>query len=163
LRRITPSESPHCPRDKHINYIATPKWFRTLLRITKNKAQGLSYQFSIFLTANMPTKKSNLAAYQNISPDSGFPIVIHPHFNPKIKDHVPDELLRKEITPPKDRAFFADPEKNALFSVGKPVDLTEQLGPSWKEHNYRSSMRSNWMNLQLWLMREELFSFVIRT
>ncbi|PMD63500.1 TauD-domain-containing protein [Hyaloscypha bicolor E] len=76
----------------------------------------------------MPTKKSNLAAYQNISPGSGFPIVMHPHFNPNIKDHVPDELLRKEITPPKDRAFFADPEKIALFSVAKPVDLTESIG-----------------------------------
>ncbi|KAH8802257.1 alpha-ketoglutarate-dependent sulfonate dioxygenase [Hyaloscypha sp. PMI_1271] len=76
----------------------------------------------------MPTKKSNLAAYQNISPDSGFPVVIHPHFNPNIKDHVPDEPLRIEITPPKDRAFFADPEKIALFSVAKPVDLTESIG-----------------------------------
>lgn len=76
----------------------------------------------------MPTKKSNLAAYKNISPDSGFPIVIHPHFNPNIKDHVPDEPLREEITPPKDRAFFADTEKKALFSVAKAVDLTESIG-----------------------------------
>ncbi|PMD15047.1 TauD-domain-containing protein [Hyaloscypha hepaticicola] len=35
----------------------------------------------------MPTQNSNLTAYKNISPDSGFPIVIHPHFNPNIKDH----------------------------------------------------------------------------
>jgi hypothetical protein len=76
----------------------------------------------------MPTKKSNLAAYKNISPDSGFPIVIHPHFNSNIKYHVPDEPLREEITPPKDRAFFADLEKKALFSVAKAVDLTESIG-----------------------------------
>jgi len=76
----------------------------------------------------MPLKRSNLAAYKNISPDSGYPIVIHPHFNPNIKDHIPDEPIRAEISPPKDRAFFADPEKKALFSVAKPVDLTESLG-----------------------------------
>jgi len=70
----------------------------------------------------------NLAAYEHISPDSGFPITLHPKFNPKIKDHVPDEPIRAEVEPPKDRAFFADPEKKSLFSVANPVDLTESIG-----------------------------------
>jgi sulfonate dioxygenase len=71
---------------------------------------------------------SRLAAYQNISPDSGYPTTLHPHFNPNIKNHVPDEPPRTEIQPPKDRAFFADPEKKALFAVAKPADLTESIG-----------------------------------
>jgi hypothetical protein len=58
---------------------------------------------------------SRLAAYQNISPDSGYPTILHPLFNPNIKNHVPDEPPRTEIQPPKDRAFFADPEKKALL------------------------------------------------
>jgi sulfonate dioxygenase len=72
--------------------------------------------------------KLNLGAYQNISPDSGFPITLHPKFNPNIREHVPDEEIRKGIEVPKDRAFFADPEKKSLFAVAKPVDLTESLG-----------------------------------
>jgi hypothetical protein len=71
---------------------------------------------------------SRLAAYRNISPDSGYPTTLHPLFNPNIKNHVPDEPPRTEIQPPKDRAFFADPEKKALFAVAKPVDLTESIG-----------------------------------
>ena len=30
--------------------------------------------------------------------------------------------------PPKDRAFFADPDKKALFAVAKASDLTESIG-----------------------------------
>ncbi|OQE40326.1 hypothetical protein PENCOP_c006G01608 [Penicillium coprophilum] len=71
---------------------------------------------------------ANLEARKHISPDSGFPITIHPHFNEKIKSHVPPDPLREPFTPPKDRAFFADPEKKALFSVAKQVDLTESIG-----------------------------------
>lgn len=71
---------------------------------------------------------AHLAARQNVSPDSGFPVTLHPAFNPKIKDHVPPEALRKEIQPEKDRAFFADPEKKALLSAAKRVDLTESIG-----------------------------------
>ncbi|RQM05688.1 hypothetical protein DH86_00003764, partial [Scytalidium sp. 3C] len=49
-------------------------------------------------------------------------------FNPRIRDHVPSDPPHapKEVT--KDRAFFADPEKKALFSVAKRVDLTESVG-----------------------------------
>ncbi|CZR68911.1 uncharacterized protein PAC_18812 [Phialocephala subalpina] len=75
-----------------------------------------------------PQPKDSLEAYKHISPDSGFPTIIHPHFNPKIAAHIPPDPLREEIIPPKDRAFFADPEKKALFSVAKPVDLTESIG-----------------------------------
>src|ERR1700712_3857147 len=75
-----------------------------------------------------PNPKDALEAYKNISPDSGFPTIIHPNFNPKIRDHVPPEPKHKEFTPPKDRAFFADPEKKSLFSITRPVDLTESIG-----------------------------------
>lgn len=71
---------------------------------------------------------AHLAARQNVSPDSGFPVTLHPAFNPKIKDHVPPEALRKEIQPEKDRAFFADPEKKALLCAAKRIDLTESIG-----------------------------------
>ncbi|OIW34233.1 alpha-ketoglutarate-dependent sulfonate dioxygenase [Coniochaeta ligniaria NRRL 30616] len=71
---------------------------------------------------------AHLEAHKHISPDSGFPITLHPHFNPKIQNHVPPEPPRAEIVPEKDRASFADPEKKALFSVAKRVDLTESIG-----------------------------------
>ncbi|KAL9096525.1 MAG: hypothetical protein Q9165_001522 [Trypethelium subeluteriae] len=71
---------------------------------------------------------AHLEARKHISPDSGYPITIHPNFNPKIKDHVPPEQIREEVVPPKDRAAFADPEKKALFAVAKRIDLTESIG-----------------------------------
>ncbi|KAJ5750103.1 Taurine catabolism dioxygenase TauD/TfdA [Penicillium manginii] len=71
---------------------------------------------------------AHLEARKHISPDSGFPITLHPHFNPKIKDYVPPEPIRQLIDPPQDRAHFADPDKKALFSVAKRVDLTESIG-----------------------------------
>lgn len=71
---------------------------------------------------------ANLEARKHISPDSGFPITLHPLFNPKIRDHNPPEPTRKEFFPEKDRALFADPEKKALFAVAKRVDLTESIG-----------------------------------
>lgn len=71
---------------------------------------------------------ANLQSRTHISPDSDYPITLHPHFNPKITAHIPPEALREEVTPPKDRAYFADPEKKALFSVAKRVDLTESIG-----------------------------------
>ncbi|PSN62990.1 alpha-ketoglutarate-dependent sulfonate dioxygenase [Corynespora cassiicola Philippines] len=71
---------------------------------------------------------SDLESYQHISPDSGEPIIIHPNFNPKIRNWSPPDPLREEINPPKDRAFFADPEKKSLFSVATPTDLTESIG-----------------------------------
>jgi hypothetical protein len=71
---------------------------------------------------------AHLESRKHVSPDSGFPITIHPHFNAKIKDWAPPEPLREEITPPRDRAHFADPEKKALFSVAKKTDLTESIG-----------------------------------
>ncbi|KAH9230354.1 hypothetical protein K456DRAFT_1727412 [Colletotrichum gloeosporioides 23] len=71
---------------------------------------------------------ANLESRNHISPDSGFPISLHPHFHPKIKDHVPPEPVREQIVPDKDRASFADPDKKALFSAAKRVDLTESIG-----------------------------------
>lgn len=77
----------------------------------------------------MPERTSSkLASFDHISPDSGFPITLHPKFNPRIADHVPPEPVRKEIQVEKDRAAFADPEKKALFAVAKRVDLTESIG-----------------------------------
>ncbi|EPE05326.1 alpha-ketoglutarate-dependent sulfonate dioxygenase [Ophiostoma piceae UAMH 11346] len=69
-----------------------------------------------------------LESRKNISPDSGFPITLHPKFNPKIAAHVPPEAIREQLFPDKDRALFADPEKKALLSVAKRVDLTESVG-----------------------------------
>ncbi|KAK9859111.1 Taurine catabolism dioxygenase TauD/TfdA [Penicillium brevicompactum] len=71
---------------------------------------------------------AHLESRKHISTDSGFPITLHPHFNEKVKSHVPPEPLRTPITPPPDRALFADPEKKALFTVAKRVDLTESIG-----------------------------------
>jgi len=71
---------------------------------------------------------AHLEALKHISPDSGFPITLHPHFNPKIRDHVPPEPIREPFTPGKDRALFADPEKKALLSAATQVDLTESIG-----------------------------------
>lgn len=71
---------------------------------------------------------AHLEARKHVSPESGFPVTLHPHFNEKIRNHVPPEPLRETFTPPKDRAFFADPEKKALFSVAKSVPLTESIG-----------------------------------
>lgn len=75
---------------------------------------------------------AHLESRKHISPDSGFPITLHPNFNPKIKDHVPPEPIREEFHPDKDRASLADPEKKALFSVAKRVDLTESIGTQLK-------------------------------
>lgn len=69
-----------------------------------------------------------LEALAHISPDSGFPIKLHPKYNPRIRDHLPVDPPHEPKEVPKDRAAFADPEKKALFSVAKPVDLTESIG-----------------------------------
>ena len=75
-------------------------------------------------TGNM----AHLESKKHISPDSGFPVTLHPNFNPKIRNHVPPEPIRDQVTPEKDRASYADPEKKALFAVARPVDLTESIG-----------------------------------
>lgn len=72
---------------------------------------------------------AHLEARKHISPDSGFPVTLHPNFSPKIKDWVPLEAVRAEITPPKDRAHFADPDKKSLLLSGVTrTDLTESIG-----------------------------------
>ncbi|KAJ5689743.1 sulfonate dioxygenase [Penicillium macrosclerotiorum] len=71
---------------------------------------------------------AHLESRKHISADSGTPITLHPHFNPKIVSHVPPEPVRQEIIPPRDRAFFADPEKKNLFAVARRIDLTESIG-----------------------------------
>lgn len=71
---------------------------------------------------------AQLESRKHISPDSGFPITLHPNFNPKIAGYVPPEPIREPLNPPKDRALFADPEKKALFAAAKRVDLTEGIG-----------------------------------
>ncbi|KAM0810158.1 putative Alpha-ketoglutarate-dependent sulfonate dioxygenase [Seiridium cardinale] len=71
---------------------------------------------------------AHIESRKHISPDSGFPITLHPNFSDKIKNHVPPEEPRKEIVPEKDRASFTDPKKKALFSVAKRIDLTESIG-----------------------------------
>ena len=75
-----------------------------------------------------PPPTESLEAYKHISVDSGQPTVIHPNYNPKIKAHVPQDLPHNEFTPPKDRGFYADPEKKALFAVAKRADVTESIG-----------------------------------
>ncbi|OGM46965.1 alpha-ketoglutarate-dependent sulfonate dioxygenase [Aspergillus bombycis] len=79
-------------------------------------------------TSTSDLRMAHLEARKHISPDSGFPITLHPNFNPKIKHHAPPDSIREPFNPSKDRALFADPEKKALFSVAKPVDLTESIG-----------------------------------
>ncbi|KAI9039354.1 TauD/TfdA dioxygenase family protein [Aspergillus affinis] len=71
---------------------------------------------------------AHLESRKHISPDSGFPVTLHPKFNAKIRDHVPPDPIRDPFTPPKDRAFLADKKKKALFSIAKHVDLTESIG-----------------------------------
>jgi sulfonate dioxygenase len=71
---------------------------------------------------------ASLESRKHISPDSGFPITLHPHFNVRVASHVPSNAIREPFNPPKDRAHFADPEKKALFAVAKRVDLTEGVG-----------------------------------
>jgi len=52
-----------------------------------------------------------------------------PLFDPEIRDHVPPDPPHKEFVPPKDRAFFADPEKKQLFAACTKVEnLTESIG-----------------------------------
>lgn len=71
---------------------------------------------------------ANLESRKHISPDSGFPITLHPNFSPKIKDWVPPEPPRQGLDPGKDRESYADPEKKALLSAARRVDLTESSG-----------------------------------
>jgi sulfonate dioxygenase len=71
---------------------------------------------------------AHLEARKHISPDSGFPITLHPSFNPKIQKHNPPEPVRAPITPDPDRASFADPSKKALLSHATRIDLTESIG-----------------------------------
>jgi alpha-ketoglutarate-dependent taurine dioxygenase len=71
---------------------------------------------------------AHLESMNYISPDSGFPITIHPNFNTKIKDHIPAEPIREQIYPKPDRALFADVEKKALLEHATRLDLTESLG-----------------------------------
>lgn len=71
---------------------------------------------------------AQLESRKHISPDSGFPFTLHPHFNPRVASNVPADPIREPFNPPKDRAHFADPEKKALFAVAKRVDLTESVG-----------------------------------
>jgi sulfonate dioxygenase len=75
-----------------------------------------------------PDPVGSLEAYKHISPDSGYPTVLHSHYNPKIKAHIPPDPPHKQFTPSKDRGAYAEPEKKALFSVVKPFDLTESIG-----------------------------------
>ena len=71
---------------------------------------------------------AHLEARKHISPDSEFPITLHPIFNPKIVAHTPPDPARTVLQVDKDRATLADPEKKALLSVARQVDLTESVG-----------------------------------
>jgi len=52
-----------------------------------------------------------------------------PLFDDEIRSHIPPDPPHKEFVPPRDRAFFADPEKKQLFSGATKVQhLTESLG-----------------------------------
>lgn len=71
---------------------------------------------------------ASLESRKHVSPDSGFPVTLHPNFSTKIKDWVPPEPPRQELDPGRDRAAYADPEKKALLSAARRVDLTESIG-----------------------------------
>ncbi|KAK4193245.1 alpha-ketoglutarate-dependent sulfonate dioxygenase 7 [Podospora australis] len=71
---------------------------------------------------------AHLESRKHISPDSGFPITLHPKFNPKIESHTPPEPPHKERTPLPDRGLSADPAKTSLLSVATREDLTESIG-----------------------------------
>jgi len=75
-----------------------------------------------------PPPIESLEAYKVISPDSGYPTVIHSHYNAKIKAHIPPDSPLQEFIPAKDRGCYADLEKKALFAFAQPVDLTESIG-----------------------------------
>jgi len=52
-----------------------------------------------------------------------------PLFDEEIRSHIPPDPPHKEVVPPKDRAFFADPEKKQLLSAATKVEhLTESIG-----------------------------------
>jgi len=71
---------------------------------------------------------ANLEAFKHINPDSGFPTIIHPSFNPKIRSWIPPDPPHAEWVPLKDRAHFADSSKSNLFALAPPVELTESIG-----------------------------------
>lgn len=70
---------------------------------------------------------AHLEAFKHISPDSGCHTVMHPCFNPKIKDYKPPDPPLTAVPPPRDRAGFADPEKKSLLAAAKKSDLTESI------------------------------------
>jgi sulfonate dioxygenase len=52
-----------------------------------------------------------------------------PLFDEEIRSHIPPDPPHKEFVPPRDRAFFADPEKKQLLSQATKVEhLTESIG-----------------------------------
>ena len=55
--------------------------------------------------------------------------VAGPLFDEEIRSHIPPDPAHKEFVPPRDRAFYADPEKKQLLSATTRVHpLTESLG-----------------------------------
>lgn len=52
---------------------------------------------------------------------------------PAVLAYVPPDPPLKEVVPPKDRAFFADPEKKSLLAAASRVeDLTPYIGTEIK-------------------------------
>src|ERR1700724_852287 len=45
-----------------------------------------------------------------------------PLFDEEIRSHIPPDPPHKEFVPPRDRAFFADPEKRTLLSAATKVE-----------------------------------------
>lgn len=74
------------------------------------------------------TAMASLESRKHVSPDSGYPITLHSHFNAKIAAHIPPDPLHTERIPAPDRALSANPEKNALLSAANREDLTESIG-----------------------------------
>ncbi len=55
--------------------------------------------------------------------------VAHTGITERVRSYQPPHPPVKEFEPPKDRAFFADPEKKALLSAAKQVrHLTPYIG-----------------------------------
>jgi sulfonate dioxygenase len=60
---------------------------------------------------------AHLESRKFVSPDSGFPITLHPNFNAKIKDYEPPEPIREDFKPEKDRQWSLDTDSTGFWQL----------------------------------------------
>ncbi|KAJ5225019.1 hypothetical protein N7468_006244 [Penicillium chermesinum] len=65
---------------------------------------------------------AHLEARRHISPDSGFHVTLHPHFNEKIRHHIPPEPIREAFAPPKDRVQLSQLDEKQLDELALLVN-----------------------------------------